>query len=74
MKQESKLTWATIYVKQAIHLAELKDAFALESRQNLCMEKYFVFIQKNTYTTIDFYLFIVDPKIQPPLLLFSMAK
>lgn len=55
MKQESKLTQAKIYVKWAIYLAELKDAFTLESRQNLCMEKYLsVFIQMNTYTAIDF--------------------
>lgn len=60
MKQEPKLMQAKIYVKRTIYLAELKDAFSLES--SLCTEKYLLnFIQVNAYITIDF--LIIDPKI-----------
>ena len=59
MKQESKLTWAKIYLSRAYGLKftwqELKDDFTLDSRQNLCTEKYFfVFIQINPYPAVDF--------------------
>lgn len=38
MKQEPKLMQAKIYVKRTIYLAELKDAFSLDSRQSLHRE------------------------------------
>lgn len=51
---------AKIYVKRTIYLAELKDAFSLESRQSVPREV-LDFIQVNAYITIDF--LIIDPKI-----------
>lgn len=64
MKRESKLTQAKIYVKSARYLAELEDAFTLESRQNLYMKKnFFVFIQLNTCRAVDSTFFIIDPEI-----------